>query len=300
MSILTGSRRREDERSAAAGGGKTDFSQLLRQFLGGSPSSDIDMIRTSFGESPLQMPIREKYIPLTQFTEYVRSPVTEQTSWREGGAYAEFRENFLNSPEPGYGIGGTTREERELQNTLRIDNLSPLTPDSIAEAEERFRAGYEHLNNYMHTMITDRDIEIDFQYAQLGTGLGEVTLRTVDAPTGKNGISEEEKAERDAHEKKFRQYLQSDEGREMRAMAEEVQFYGAIANLAGKNDKFRAAYEADPDAAVDTYRNELVAAMTGVPLPKVQTIPDNWAWMLNSGGDLQKHIDWLRSMGMAN
>ncbi len=303
MSILTDSRQREYEKNAPSGGGSADFSRLLQQFLGGSPSAaagtpvtDINMIRESYDGNLFGMPTREKYIPLTSFTEYVRSPVTDTTSWRAEDAYARFRENFLNSPEPG---------DLKLSDSQRLENLAPILPGSVEEAGRRFQSAYEHLNNYMHTAVDDMGLEIDFRYAPVtvsddtgaqANGLGGMFRHTLSRGAGREEIKQS-REEEDRDIKKFIQYQNTPEGRDMRMMAEEVQLYGAIASLAEKDAGFRAAYDADPAAAVEKYSARLIRGMHGVELPEIQTIPDNWAQLHHTRADWDEMVKRVESHG---
>ncbi len=273
MALLIGSKQKEKQ-SYDAGG---DFSALLAQAMGAQKEMEGSQ-RADDGLFGFEEIYQKKHIPMTTFSEYVRSPITEQTSWRDSDAYAQFRENFLHPVQLEYtddmfsyvvdGGDGKELNQKGLEqfHKWRLDTLKPMIPESIEDAERKFQAGHEHLNNYIHTMFEDHGIEMNFVYTpQMGLNGGGLVgaLFTAD---NKPGFNE--------HRNRYFGYSQTEEAKEMHVMAEEVQFYGAIAKVAKENSAFRRAYESDPEAAIDKYSGMLVRTMSEIKMPEVQTIPD--------------------------
>lgn len=199
-------------------------------------------------------------IPNTPYNRE-ESPVTTQTSWRDSADYEEFRNNVLNTKKDSHNLAG------------RVEKCQPMTPESIDEARQRYDAAWDHLNDYGHTVLVDGGVEFAGHLGTRNDGyMGEDGLVAFHALTQYGG---------DPDSGMHKQYVdimnRTDKGDNITVMVEEVKFYGAIVNLADKNEAFAKAYEADPTAAVEEYGHELGLEMNTVQPPYVHTIPNDWA-----------------------
>ncbi len=263
MNILTLSRHEEGE--------DDNFASVLKQIL-----SRGGFIRETSTGDLFGTVKREEYVPKTTFTEYVRSPYSESTYWRKEMDYDAFLNYFQNSKveytDDMWDIDTTGQRSINVKgeehfSQWRMDRLQSLTPGSVEDAEQRFEASWEHLNNYMHTMFEDFGIEYEFNYQpQAVPGASTTGLLY---GTNKLGMPDYE-----GNAQRLRDFLKSKPGQKMEAMIEEVQFYGAIAKFASTNPDFNEAYNQDSKAALTNYASNISATMNTIKLPKVQTVPN--------------------------
>lgn len=262
MAILT-KKKQESENS--------DFAAIFAQCCAPTQFSTNELTHGTLIGSK----IKETSVPLTMFTDFARGPITDSTAWRQSSNYTQFREQFLNPSKIEYtddmfsktpsGSMVINDKGMEQLNKWRIDTVRSMAPSSIADAENKFQAGWEHLNNYIHTMFMDQGIEMDFNYQpQIGIN-GQYFIGATIPASGPNS---------DGTMQKYYNFINSDYGDEMRVMAEEVQFYGAITDLANANSDFNEAYNNDPKAAIDKYYREIASTMNNIKMPRVQTIPN--------------------------
>ncbi len=282
---MVANNRRKDQENRG-----TDFAAMFAQMLGQASGTSQLLGDELVGDSIQKVPV-----PETTFSEYVRTPVTDATAWRAEEGYSQFRENYLNPNKIEYtdehynissdGTRILNKEGQDRFNQWRIENLSPLAPDSIADAEAKFEAAYEHLNNYMHTMFKDNAIELDFTFVfQMGVN-NEFNLHGMT----RKGYQ----AESEENLQKFFDVMKTDQGKEMDVMAEEARFYGAIVELAEENAGFRQAYNTNSDAALDQYYNQIANKLDKIAMPSVQTIPNHYERRIASGLDALKQLAQL-------
>ncbi len=280
MAILAGSRQNGKEKSTADNPAREDFTALLNRivekggFIRETPTGDFfDTVK------------REVIIPKTTFTEHVRSPYDESAYWRQESEYSSFLDSFATAKAEyaddmwdtdSSGKRTLNKQGREHFAQWRMERLQSVTPDSIKDAEQRFEAGLEHLNNYMHTMFEDCGIECEFNYQPQAVPEAGRTMMTY--WINKIGMSDYE-----GNAQRLRDFINGESGQDMQAMMEEVQFYGAISKLASTNSSFRDAYNEDQETALAKYAGSISAAMNTVELPKIQTAQNVYCQMLQPG-----------------
>ena len=170
--------------------------------------------------------------------------------------YEEFRDTVLNaknleytddmlSYDPVMGKNMPNKKGREYMHTTRIQNAMPIIPSSIDEARDRAAASYAHLEKHVYDLFEKHDIKALQGLLSAYTGMY--------SPWGLATASDDMEAYLNA--------FRSPEGRETAVLSEEYTLYSAIARLADTSPRFAKEFDADPDAAVEKYANQLGSIM---------------------------------------
>ncbi|MDR0867706.1 MAG: hypothetical protein LBP75_04420 [Planctomycetota bacterium] len=210
-----------------------------------------------------------------------RIPV-DSGNYYEAAGYEVFRETVLNFqlpelPAEMYSIGNIG--QRYLNTTgnaylkeLRIENALPILPANTAEAQQRFADAYNHFDVYAYNLFADKDIEVHLTMFPVSfadyDGSSAVFGNNYDFLKAVRGLSAEQRPA-------YLAVIRSEAAKEMNVMAEEMKLYGAIANLAATNEKFRRAYDENPQSAAKNFSNEISNAMDKVQLPQVYTLSND-------------------------
>ncbi|MDR0867705.1 MAG: hypothetical protein LBP75_04415 [Planctomycetota bacterium] len=160
----------------------------------------------------------------------------------------------------------------------RVENALPILPGSVEEARQRYAASYNHLDVYAYEVFESQGLEV-YQTLTAANFVGfngyyqawgPVRTRMDRDENGKPLVDLEQLAELNGP--KMAAIRQSDAWQEVTILTEETALYGAIANLAATNEKFRRAYDENPQQAARDYGQELGSAMESVEIPNVYNI----------------------------
>jgi len=194
--------------------------------------------------------------------------------------WAIFREKILNDKyetpdEFKTGSGWNERLTKEGQDYIyqrRLDNAKSILPASVEEAESKYSEGKENIENYINALHHKYDIQA---FSSAKSTYPFFGYQNVGMHVFGNKQSEEN----------FIQMSNTPEGREVNVMMEEYQLVGAISRLAEENPAFRAAYNDNPEAAVDKYFRSLGGLMDRPDsTPKVDNYPGGMNYAVYKDG----------------
>jgi hypothetical protein len=138
----------------------------------------------------------------------------------------------------------------------------PILPASVADAQSRAAAAYNHLDVYAYDLFSQSgalEVEHYLSPANYSGSLGHY---------GATSISPSADA---AATQQFLTLQNSHAGREIDALSKELALYGAIAEVGERNAKFREAYDQNPEQAAKDYATEIASRMNSVKMPFVYT-----------------------------